>query len=168
MRKTRRARRASFLTSLVAPPLPSVNGDEPIKVHAEPMGLSPIPGYEKPSGAIIPASAPNPTGITIPGMEDPNYLFAVKSQGEGYYDQRLFSMKEDGSGWRVYSIFKAEGTGPMPMGLKMMGKMSGIFNSLFNMLLHQPGLQQDVHSHGDVGPTKGGGLLSFVIGDDED
>jgi hypothetical protein len=111
---------------------------------------------------------PQPSGMSMGLLDSPDHVYAVKSNGAMYNDQRYWGIKRDGQGWRLEAHWSARGTGQIPAGLLMMTKMQSMFNGIFNMVVGSPMVDQEVISHSSPSMTAQNPLLSFLGEDDED
>lgn len=110
-------------------------------IPAAPVELMKIPEYER-------LDRPNfPRGmVASTDIRNPEHFFAAKSAAPtGYRDERWGALEESNGQWKMFGYWKAEGVGSAPGGLKMLAQFGGMFNSLFNALVNQQGLAQEVH-----------------------
>ena len=152
----------SDLSAQEAPKASSPIKAEVIRVENPEIVHGPIPETRELSVPQQPSGM-----ITGSLLDSPDHVYAVKSTGAHYNDQRYWGVKRDGQGWRLEAHWSARGTGQIPMGLLMMTKMQSMFNGIFNMIVGSPMVDQEVVSHSSPGMTSQNPLLSF-LGEDDD
>jgi hypothetical protein len=85
----------------------------------------------------------------------PNMTYKVETDGKSFADKRMFSYSEEGGKWRLTAGWTAEGVGPVPHGIKMLGGLQGIFNQCFNMMLGGRVENQRIQHNAAPEPSKG-------------
>jgi hypothetical protein len=83
---------------------------------------------------------------------DNEFSYKVETKGSGYQDQRAYSYIQEGGKWKLMAFWQAEGTGPVPMGIRMLGQFQDIFNSLFNIIAKAPIEHQRIEKNGSPTP----------------
>lgn len=153
--ETRKTRKASFLNSLLeVPPPPAQRG----LIQVPSVEIMKIPDHER-HGPLLPGMSRSC------GIEKPDHYFAARSQAPaGYHDERMIAIEEGATRWKMSVFWKAEGPGAAPDGVRMLTQFGSLFNNLFNMLVDQEDLAQEVHSSSrktaDIGKLFQG-LLGF-------
>ena len=107
-----------------------------------------------------------PSGMTVSSdIKSPEHFFASRSQAPtGYHDERWTAIEEGKGHWKMFAYWKAEGPGAVPGGLKMLTQFGSLFNNLFNMLVDEDDLAQEIHSSSRKTANLGqlfDGLLGF-------
>jgi len=151
----RKNRKESFLTSLLEIPPPPTSRE---MIQVPSVEIMKIPDHER--------HGPLASGLSrFCGIEKPDHYFAARSQAPaGYHDERMMAIEEGKASWKMSVFWKAEGPGAAPDGVRMLTQFGSLFNNLFNMLVDQEDLAQEVHSSNrrthDIGKLFQG-LLGF-------
>lgn len=148
-RQRKRSGGLSKLASFGTPPPPPKNI---IKVEAQ--ELTPIQGLDREEvGAFDHIENKSPgCGVFSMLMGEKENLpdqmsYEVESRGKSFNDNRMFAYVEAGGKWKLKAGWTAEGTGPIPFGIKMLGSFQDIFNQLFNMITEADIDHQDIRKN---------------------
>jgi hypothetical protein len=92
-----------------------------------------------------------PSGVVARPVNS-DFSYRVETEGTGYHDQRGFCYVHDNGKWTMTAFWKAEGTGNVPMGIRMLGQFQDVFNSLFNVIAGAPIERQRIEKNGSLTP----------------